>query len=184
VDWLRRGGIVVLPTDTFYGLAVDPASDAAVAALFDLKGRSPRAALPLVGASAAQIERWCGMSTSASRRLAAAFWPGPLSLVFDAPARAVAVHGGGRGCRARPRRCRGARLAGRHTDHGHEREPERRATSQEAVRSCQTTIDEVAGHQVETIECLAVDGKLHPVQAVFVREGAVPWNRVLESLQG
>ena len=41
------------------------------------------------------------------------------------------------------------------------------------VRSCQTTIDEVAGHQVETVESLAVDGKLHPVQAAFVREGAV-----------
>jgi len=34
--WIRAGGVVAYPTDTFYGLAVDPTSDTAVAALFDL----------------------------------------------------------------------------------------------------------------------------------------------------
>ncbi|MBI2927875.1 MAG: (2Fe-2S)-binding protein [Verrucomicrobia bacterium] len=41
------------------------------------------------------------------------------------------------------------------------------------VRSCLTDISEVGGHAVETIEGLAQDGKLHPVQEAFVEEGAV-----------
>ena len=80
-----------------YGLAVDPSSDAAVHNLFELKGRRARAALPLVAASSRQVEALCGQLGSAAARLAAAFWPGPLSLVFDAPASvSVAVHGGSR----------------------------------------------------------------------------------------
>jgi aerobic-type carbon monoxide dehydrogenase small subunit (CoxS/CutS family) len=41
------------------------------------------------------------------------------------------------------------------------------------VRSCQTEISEVAGHEVETIEGLAPNGKLHPVQEAFIKEGAM-----------
>jgi tRNA threonylcarbamoyl adenosine modification protein (Sua5/YciO/YrdC/YwlC family) len=85
-EWLRDGGIVAFPTDTFYGLAVDPASAAAVRRLFALKGREARAALPLVAASTRQVETLCGRLGSTDARLAARFWPGPLSLIFDAPA--------------------------------------------------------------------------------------------------
>ena len=53
--WLKGGGIVAFPTDTFYGLAVDPGSDAAVGALFDLKGRDATAAIPLIAASTRQV---------------------------------------------------------------------------------------------------------------------------------
>src|SRR5215218_8027291 len=42
-----------------------------------------------------------------------------------------------------------------------------------AVRSCQTDIGEVEGKKIETIESLATDGKLHPVQEAFVKEGAM-----------
>ena len=41
------------------------------------------------------------------------------------------------------------------------------------VRSCQTQITEVEGHTVETIEGLARDGALHPVQQAFIKEGAM-----------
>ncbi len=41
------------------------------------------------------------------------------------------------------------------------------------VRSCQTQITEVEGHTVETIEGLARDGVLHPVQEAFIKEGAM-----------
>ena len=51
---------------------------------------------PLIAASRAQVDAWCGLGT-ASRRLADAFWPGPLSLVCDAPRQIVpAVHAGRR----------------------------------------------------------------------------------------
>src|SRR5215831_14189983 len=97
VEWLRAGKIVAFPTDTLYGLAVDPRSDAAVHRLFELKGRRARAALPLIAASSRQVEALCGQLGSTAARLAATFWPGPLSLVFDAPGSvSVAVHGGSR----------------------------------------------------------------------------------------
>jgi aerobic-type carbon monoxide dehydrogenase small subunit (CoxS/CutS family) len=41
------------------------------------------------------------------------------------------------------------------------------------VQSCQTTMDEVEGHKIETIEGLANGGALHPVQEAFVKEGAM-----------
>jgi aerobic-type carbon monoxide dehydrogenase small subunit (CoxS/CutS family) len=42
-----------------------------------------------------------------------------------------------------------------------------------AVRSCQTDIGEIAGTKIETIESLTTNGKLHPVQEAFVKEGAM-----------
>jgi L-threonylcarbamoyladenylate synthase len=94
-SWLRNGGVVVFPTETFYGLAADPAHPDAVAAVFDLKGRPFGMALPLIAASLSQVEQFVGPLGGASRQLAEEFWPGPLSLVVDAPASvASAVHGG------------------------------------------------------------------------------------------
>ena len=84
VTFLRSGGIVAFPTDTLYGLAVDPASPAAVARLFAFKERPAAAAVPFIAASREQVEAWTALSPDAAR-LAAAFWPGPLSLICDAP---------------------------------------------------------------------------------------------------
>jgi len=95
VRWLADGGIVAFPTDTLYGLAVDPFSGSAVAALFDLKGRSSAAAIPLVAGSRTSVESWIGRLHGATAALADRFWPGPLSLIIDAPATIVpAVHAG------------------------------------------------------------------------------------------
>jgi L-threonylcarbamoyladenylate synthase len=95
VEWLRQGRIVALPTDTFYGLAVDPGSAAAAASVFDLKGRGARAALPLIAGSRRQVEHWGGPLTAIGARLADRFWPGPLALIVDAPAAVAAeVHAG------------------------------------------------------------------------------------------
>src|SRR5437870_5577768 len=94
-EWLARDGIVLLPTDTFYGLAVDPRSATALRQLFSLKGRVSRAALPLIAASLRQVEDCCGTLDFRSARLAERFWPGPLSLVLDAPRTlAPEVHAG------------------------------------------------------------------------------------------
>ena len=137
--WLARGGIVAFPTDTFYGLAVDPTSPAAVQALFDLKGRDASVAVPLVAASLAQVDAFCGPLTGATRRLALTFWPGPLSLVCAAPAtcraRRARRAGHGRHPRAGARHRAGARGGVRGADHGDEREPERRAAGADGRRS-------------------------------------------------
>lgn len=83
---LRQGGVVAFPTDTFYGLAADPRVPAAVARLFAVKGRPQGQAVPLIAADLAQAQAAADLNDVA-RRLASAFWPGPLSLVL--PARAV-----------------------------------------------------------------------------------------------
>jgi L-threonylcarbamoyladenylate synthase len=79
---LRRGDVVAVATDTVYGLVCDPSSRAAVARIYDLKRRPPDLELTLLAADAGDLEglvRW----NDAARRLAAAFWPGPLSLVLS-----------------------------------------------------------------------------------------------------
>jgi L-threonylcarbamoyladenylate synthase len=77
---LRRGGLVLMPTETVYGLAADASNPAAIAAVFEAKGR-PRFN-PLIahvtGLKAA--ERFAAFDERA-RRLAEAFWPGPLTIV-------------------------------------------------------------------------------------------------------
>jgi L-threonylcarbamoyladenylate synthase len=80
IDVLRRGGLVGLPTDTVYGLAVDLAAPEALERLFAAKGRPPDKAIVLLVADIGQAER-TGIFGPASRALAAAAWPGALTLV-------------------------------------------------------------------------------------------------------
>jgi L-threonylcarbamoyladenylate synthase len=86
VDVLRSGGIVAYATDTLYGLAADPRSEAAVERLFDLKGRSEHAPIPLIAADSGQAFA-TGRFDDLARRLARAFWPGPLTLVVPVDTR-------------------------------------------------------------------------------------------------
>lgn len=80
---LRRAELVLLPTETVYGLAADAARPEAVARIFEAKGR-PRFN-PLIAhvADAAAAER-VAVFDARARRLAEAFWPGPLTLVLPA----------------------------------------------------------------------------------------------------
>jgi len=82
---LRRGGVIALPTDTLYGLAVDPFNSAAVERVFAIKGRTADRALPLVAADEVQVREWIGPLSPRGERLARRFWPGPLTLVVRAP---------------------------------------------------------------------------------------------------
>jgi L-threonylcarbamoyladenylate synthase len=85
VTWIRKGGLVAVPTDTLYGLAADPFNRAAIARVFDVKGRDATRAVPLIAADVAQVEAHIGRLTAIARRLAERFWPGPLTLVVAAP---------------------------------------------------------------------------------------------------
>jgi L-threonylcarbamoyladenylate synthase len=80
IDVLRRGGLVGLPTDTVYGLAVALDAPEAIERLFAAKGRPPDKAIVLLVADVGQAER-TGLFGSAARALAAAAWPGALTLV-------------------------------------------------------------------------------------------------------
>ena len=188
VHWLRSGRIVAYPTDTLYGLAVDPASDAAVRTLFQLKGRQATAALPLVAASRAQVEAWCGLN-AAGRRLADAFWPGPLSLICDAPATVVpAVHAGRRSVALRVPANRVARtmaaawgcpVTATSANRSGDRPAQFVADLDDIADDRVLVIDggDTAGGPPSTI----VDARTVPAQ--LVRDGAISWERVLNSLQ-
>ena len=79
--------MVALPTDTLYGLAVDPFNVDAVPRLFALKGRLPNQALPLIAFDIAQVARQFGALSPRAQRLADRFWPGPLTLLVNVPER-------------------------------------------------------------------------------------------------
>ena len=78
---LADGDVVAVPTDTVYGLAVDPSQPEAVARLFALKGRPDDVPLPILVAGQDQVAMVAGGLEPAAAQLAARFWPGPLTLV-------------------------------------------------------------------------------------------------------
>jgi L-threonylcarbamoyladenylate synthase len=80
---LADGGLVIVPTETVYGIAAHPLRADAVRKLAEVKGRDAGKPIALLADSIAAVER-CGIRwSSAARRLAEAFWPGPLTLVLD-----------------------------------------------------------------------------------------------------
>jgi L-threonylcarbamoyladenylate synthase len=93
--WIRRGGVIALPTDTLYGLAADPFRAEAVARVYAVKGRDAARALPLIAADTAQVIAHLGPLSRVAASLAARFWPGPLTLLVAAvPSLAPDVTGG------------------------------------------------------------------------------------------
>ena len=77
---LHSGGVVALPTDTVYGIAVDLGTPGGVERLFAVKRRPPDKGIMLLLADASQADE-VGVVGAAARALAAAFWPGGLTLV-------------------------------------------------------------------------------------------------------
>lgn len=83
---LKRGGLVVFPTDTVYGVAADQRVAGAVQRLCRAKGRDAAKPIPLLAACIEDVERFGVVAGPVERKLAAAFWPGPLTLVLKAGA--------------------------------------------------------------------------------------------------
>jgi len=78
-DIVGKGGIIVYPTDTVYGLGCDPFNINAVRRVFEIKGRE-RKPLPVLASSIKDAERIAILHGKA-RVLAEHFWPGPLTIV-------------------------------------------------------------------------------------------------------
>jgi tRNA threonylcarbamoyl adenosine modification protein (Sua5/YciO/YrdC/YwlC family) len=79
---VRAGRLVVLPTDTVYGIGCDAFSTTAVAALLAAKKRGPDMPVPVLVGSWTTIDGLVGRVPQAARDLIEAFWPGPLSVVL------------------------------------------------------------------------------------------------------
>jgi L-threonylcarbamoyladenylate synthase len=93
---LRAAGLLIYPTDTLYGVGVDPRSPDALARLVRLKGRDEGKPLPLLLAGAGCVDDWATDPPDAASRLMACFWPGALTIVLPAAAGLLPeVTGGG-----------------------------------------------------------------------------------------
>jgi L-threonylcarbamoyladenylate synthase len=77
---VKRGGLVIYPTETVYGLGCDPLNIQAVKRILEIKGNRNKA-LPVLAASIMDAEKVAYISQN-GKKLAAKFWPGPLTMVF------------------------------------------------------------------------------------------------------
>ncbi len=82
VEALRAGDLVILPTETVYGLACDAKNEDAVDKIFRAKGRDFSSALPIQVADASQLRMAAEEVPEAAIKAASRFWPGPLTMVF------------------------------------------------------------------------------------------------------
>src|ERR1700691_662715 len=87
VSCLRKGDVVAMPTDTFYGLAVDPVNLQAVERIYQIKTRQKHKPLSLLIASVAQAYELARDTDPLLDKLAERFWPGPLTIIVRAGAK-------------------------------------------------------------------------------------------------
>lgn len=81
-DAIRRGELVIFPTETVYGLAADAFNEVAAKRVFDAKGRVQMQPLPIQIANKDQLYEVASEVSESARLLAERFWPGPLTLVL------------------------------------------------------------------------------------------------------
>jgi L-threonylcarbamoyladenylate synthase len=97
---LRGGRVIVIPTDTVYGLAAAIDRPDAVARLYAMKARPLHKAIPVLVGTLSDVSRVAAALPPAARVLAARFWPGPLTLVLPSlahlptPLTSCDAHGG------------------------------------------------------------------------------------------
>ena len=78
---VKKGGLVVFPTDTVYGIGCDPRNPKAVDAIYEIKKRSESKNLPVLGYSKKEISK-IAIFDKLSNKIADSFWPGPVTLIL------------------------------------------------------------------------------------------------------
>src|SRR5580692_10514435 len=82
VETLRAGDLVVFPTETVYGLGANAANPAAVRKIFEVKGRPADHPVIVHLDNPRFLHRWVSDMPPVAEKLAAKFWPGPLTLIL------------------------------------------------------------------------------------------------------
>ena len=80
-ETLDRGGVLVIPTESSYGLAADPLNTTGVAGIFGIKGRPPAKALPVVLGELGQLDQLGGDPSWPEMSELAVLWPAPLTVI-------------------------------------------------------------------------------------------------------
>ena len=81
---LRRGDVIVFPTETLYGLGADALNVSAVAKVFQLKGRDSSNPFPVLVSNRSMLNSLVADIPPLAEKLIARFWPGPLTIVIPA----------------------------------------------------------------------------------------------------
>ena len=81
---VEEGGIIAYPTETFYGLGVDPYNEEAVKRLFELKGRGFDKPISILVKDEVMLQQVVTDIPPVAERLIRQFWPGPLTIIFQA----------------------------------------------------------------------------------------------------
>ncbi len=81
---LRQGGIIVYPTETFYGLGAKYDIEPALQRLYDIKKRPGKMAMPVIIGDVEQLAMLTEEVPEKAGALIRRFWPGPLTLLFEA----------------------------------------------------------------------------------------------------
>ena len=79
-----RGGVLAYPTETFYGLGVDATNEQAIRKIFEIKGRDFKNPISLIIGDLKDLHPLVRHITDSAQKLMDAFWPGPLTIVFEA----------------------------------------------------------------------------------------------------
>ena len=189
-DVLARGGIVAFPTDTLYGLAVDPRNERAVDRLYLIKGRAFDQPLPLIAADENQVSTQAGELSALACVLAAEFWPGPLTLIVTAhPALCARVHASTRRVAVRVPAHATARALARAARHPITATSANisRGTPASTGKHMMAVLDSAvdllldAGPTIGGLPSTIVDAT--GTTPELVRAGVVPWERVLRSIR-
>ncbi len=85
-DAILSGGIVIIPTETFYGIAVDPFNQAAVLRVFQIKSRPHTKPLPLIASDATVVRRLATNLSDAISGLMDLYWPGSVTILVKTEA--------------------------------------------------------------------------------------------------
>lgn len=93
ITCLNQGGVVVIPTDTLYGIVARASDEQAVERIYKLRGRTPKKPCIILAAGTWQITD-NALWTDAHRALAATYWPGALSIVAPTANTAPYLHRG------------------------------------------------------------------------------------------
>ena len=187
---MSEGQIIVCPTDTLYALVADAKNLTATERIYAIKSRSTDQPLPIIAADVQQVNDQVGALSQLGERLASIFWPGPLTLVVSAH---TAL---GDQCKAAD-----GSVAVRVPDQNFTREVISEVghpvTATSANVSGDTAISRIGDLSQEIrdgVDLIVDVGTLvggapstivdvRYAKPILIRDGAVPWNRVLESLQ-
>ena len=95
-DTLRSGGVVAFPTDTVYGIGVDPFQPEAIQKLYTIKGRPRDKPIPILVGSYQDVENVAQNLPKIFFQLIKQFWPGALTLIVEAKGLPTQITAGGK----------------------------------------------------------------------------------------